>query len=268
MLRKTKELQGAQLIARDGQIGQVRDFYIDDQTWTVRYLVADRGHWLPGRQVLLSPFAVTRIMTEPHPSIDVNLTKSQIEASPSIEEHKPVSREYETEYLRFFGWPDYWPGPWLWGPVEAPWAYLPATSQPAPPTQRDTSLPDSHLRSIRDISGFAGHQIQALEQLFGHVEYFLLDDSNWTVRYLVCDTRTWWPGKHFLLSPQWIAWVSWSEHRVYVDLDREAIQRAPAYDISAEVSREYEQSLFSHYNRRPYWQSQPQPKADAISGHV
>jgi hypothetical protein len=259
MLRKTIDLHGAKLAARDAEIGHLKDLYFDDKSWTVRYLVADTGHWLPGRQVLLSPFAVTDLPKEPNQAIGVNLTKSQIEESPSIELHMPITRQLEMEYLQYYGLPNYWPGPLLWGPVEAPWAYLPAKVQAPPHQKLDLNNQDAHLRSVRDISGFAGYQIQALDQVFGHVDYFIFEDSNWAIRYLVCDTRTWWPGKNFLLAPQWIAWVSWSESRVYVDLDRDAIRRAPLYDPSGEITREYEQQLFSHYNRAPYWQPQPEP---------
>lgn len=255
MLRKTKDLKGMRLTALDGQIGHLKDFYFDDQTWTLRYLVADTGDWLPQRRVLLSPFAVTGIQLEPHKSVVVNLTRKQIEESPSIEEHKPISRQYEALYAQYYGWPNYWPGPLLWGPVEAPWAYLPANVRPELHAEPITRGEDSHLRSIEDISGFSGYQIQALDQVFGHVETLVFDDHNWAIRYLVCDSRTWWHGKHFLLAPQWIAWVSWSEARVYVDLDREAIRRAPEYDSTQELTREFETRLYTHYNREPYWQT-------------
>lgn len=258
MLRKTKDLKGSRLAARDGQIGHLKDFYFDDQTWTLRYLVADTGDWLPKRKVLLSPFAVTSIESEPRKAFVVNLSKKQIQESPSIEEHKPISRQYEAQYAQYYGWPNYWPGPLLWGPVEAPWAYLPANVQvelhPKPPPQGE----DSHLRSVEDIRGFSGYQIQALDQLFGHVEDFIFEARNWAIRYLLCDTRNWLPGKHFLLAPQWIAWVSWSEARVYVDFDREAIQRAPECDPTKEITRDYEEKLFGHFNREPYWRTQPE----------
>jgi uncharacterized protein YrrD len=254
MLRKNKELTGSKLAAVDGEIGHVKDFYFDDQTWTVRYLVADTGHWLPDRRVLLSPFAVSSLETHPHKVLALNLTKKQIENSPSMEEHKPISRQYEQQYMQYYGWPDYWPGPLLWGPVEAPWAYLPATVQAPPPHPKlVVNSEDAHLRSAREISGFSGYQIQALDQLFGHVEDFIFDEQTWAIRYLVCDTRNWWPGKHFLLAPQWLAWESWAEARVYVDLDREAIRRGPEYDPSVEINRAFEQKLFEHYNREPYW---------------
>jgi hypothetical protein len=258
MLRKTKEIKGSKLAARDGEIGHVKDFYFDEQTWTVRYLVADTGDWLPNRKVLLSPFSVTGIELQAHKVVAIDLTKSQIEQSPSIEEHQPISRQYELEYLQYYGLPDYWPGPMLWGPVEAPWAYIPVDLQASTRPKQELKGKDSHLRSMKDVSGFSGYQIQALDQVFGHVENFIFDDQDWAVRYLVCDTRNWWPGKHFLLAPQWIAWVSWSESRVYVDFDREAISRAPEYNPSREITREYEEALFSHYNREPYWKNKGQ----------
>ena len=57
MLQSIKQLCGEKLGASDGDIGHVKDFYFDDQNWVVRYVVADTGNWLPGRQVLISPYA-------------------------------------------------------------------------------------------------------------------------------------------------------------------------------------------------------------------
>ncbi len=50
MLRKPKDLNGYKLDARDGEIGEVKEFYFDDQSWTVRYLIADTGGWLTAGQ--------------------------------------------------------------------------------------------------------------------------------------------------------------------------------------------------------------------------
>jgi hypothetical protein len=256
MLRSTKELKGCKLGARDGEIGHVKDLYFDDQGWVVRYLVADTGHWLPHRKVLIAPFAVTGIHLAPHKAVEVSLTKRQIEASPSIEAHKPVSRQFEEQYFQYYGWPYYWPGPLLWGPGDFPGpavpAPIPAEPSPAAPPQGE----DSHLRSVNEVSGY---HLQALDQHFGHVEHFIFDDEPWAIRYLVVDTRNWWRGKRVLLAPQWISRVSWSELRVYVDLDRETVRRAPEYLPSAPITREYEQKLFDYYNRQPYWESRPVP---------
>src|SRR4029450_4722150 len=60
MLRSIRQFYGDKLRASDGEIGLVKDFYFDDQNWTIRYLVADTGSWLPGRQGLLSPHSLGR----------------------------------------------------------------------------------------------------------------------------------------------------------------------------------------------------------------
>ena len=96
MLRSIKQLYGEKLRASDGEIGHVKDFYFDDQKWVVRYAVVDTGSWLLGRQVLIAPHAFGNL--DQHTSLLlVNLTRQQIENSPPIESHKPVSRQYEEE---------------------------------------------------------------------------------------------------------------------------------------------------------------------------
>lgn len=111
-----KQLYGNKLGATDGEIGHVKDFYFDDQNWAVRYLVADTGSWLTGRQVLISPHSLG-LLDHQVKLLHVKLTRSQIENSPSIETHKPVSRQYEEEYYRYYDWPFYWQGDGIWGGV-------------------------------------------------------------------------------------------------------------------------------------------------------
>jgi hypothetical protein len=55
MQKSTKDLKRNTIVATDGEIGKVEDFYFDDRSWTMRYLVADTGNWLLGRKVLISP---------------------------------------------------------------------------------------------------------------------------------------------------------------------------------------------------------------------
>jgi len=261
MLKDIRELKGAKLQARDGELGKIKDLYFDDESWIVRYLVADTGNWLPGRQVLISPFAVQKLSSIVGHRIEVNLTKKQIEESPSIDTHMPVSRQFEIEYYQYYNWPIYWSGPWAWGPVPYPDGVTPGTIPPPLPPRLDTEkVPpaDRHLRSVDNVTGYA---IQTLDDHFGHIESFIVDEQDWAIRYLVADTRNWLPGKRVLLPADWISSVSWDESRVYVDLDRETVKRAPEYDHSKPITRDYEGSLFTHYGRTPYWEASAAAKA-------
>jgi hypothetical protein len=70
-----------------------------------------------------------------------------------------------------------------------------------------------------------------------------------------------------LVSPAWIERVSWTDSKVYVGLSREAIQGAPEYVESSPITREYENRLYFHYGRPPYWLQEEQHRAAySISG--
>ena len=53
MLRTINDLYGHKLMAKDGEIGHVKDVYFDDKNWAVRYIVVNTGSWLTGRLVLV-----------------------------------------------------------------------------------------------------------------------------------------------------------------------------------------------------------------------
>ncbi len=262
MLRSINDLQGREIRATDGEIGSVDQFFFDDETWTIRYLVVDTGHWVPGRQVLVSPIALgTAWVAE---VLNVSLTREQIKNSPGIDTDKPVSREHEAEHRDYYGYPIYWGGGGLWGGGASPAGLMTmgypdragvATGYAAAParqpeTARKEQQGDPHLRTTQAVIGY---YIEAQDGDIGHVEDFLIDDETWAIRYMVIDTVNWWPGKKVVVAPQWIERVRWEESKVYVDLTRESIKGAPEFDAKALVNREYEKSLYDYYGRPKYW---------------
>jgi uncharacterized protein YrrD len=249
MLIKAKTLNGYNLNALDGEIGKVKEFYFDDRHWTVRYLVADTGTWLTGRQVLISPYALGAVNHE-YENIAVDLIKKQIEDSPPLGSDKPVSRQFEETYYGYYGMPMYWGGPYMWGPYPYP---VHDREKWRESTIGDKAW-DPHLRSTHDVSG---HHIQAADGEIGHVEDFIIDDETWAIRYLIIDTRNWWPGKKVLVSPQWIERVSWSEFKVFVKLTRETIRQSPEYTDESLLTRDYETGLHRHYKCKGYWEDEP-----------
>jgi len=249
MLSKAKTLKGYKLESLNGEIGKVKEFYFDDQHWAIRYLVADTGNWLTGRQVLISPYALAAVNQEEQ-HIAIDLTKQQIEDSPSLNSDKPVSRQFETAYYGYYGMPMYWGGPYMWGA----YPYIMRDRTKWKESSQSEKTWDAHLRSTHDVSGY---YIQAADGEMGHVEDFVIDDETWAIRYLVIDTRNWWPGKKVLVSPQWIERVSWSESKVFVNLARETIKQSPEYTEEALLTRDYETGLYRHYDRPGYWVDGP-----------
>jgi hypothetical protein len=255
MLNKAQTLKGYKLHSLDGEIGKIKEFYFDDHYWTIRYLVADTGNWLTGTQVLISPYALSAVNKKEH-YIVIDLTKKQIEDSPSLNTDKPVSRQFEEGYYEYYGWPMYWGGPFMWGSYPS-YPYIVRDREKWREATQGENAWDPHLRSTYDVSG---HHIQAADGDIGHVEDFIIDDETWAIRYLIVATQNWWPGKKVLVSPQWIERVSWSESTVFVNLTREAIRQSPEYTEESLLTRDYETGLHRHYERQGYWIEDPAAK--------
>lgn len=215
MLHSVQQCYGEKLRATDGEIGHVRDFYFDDKHWIVRYVVADTGRWLTGRLVLISPHALGRL--HPEGKLLVNLTRAQIENSPSIDEHKPVSRQQEEEYHRHYGYPYYAASMPLWG-----LAGYPIVVPPPPPSAERVRV-DSHLRSARVVQGY---KVEASDGVVGEVADFLIDGETWLLPEIVIESGHWYAGKELRLSTGKIARISYDESTVYLDSTKPAILRA------------------------------------------
>lgn len=221
MLRSIKKIYGDKLGASDGEIGHVRDFYFDDRDWAVRYVVADTGSWLPGRKVLISPYSLGRL--DPAQKIlRVNLKREQIERSPTIETHKPVSRQFEEDYYQYFGWPYYWQGDGLWGESGFPVMEL------APP-QVNTGSPvrghDAHLRSTRAVNGY---QLRSGTEVIGHVCDFMIDPGSWAIEQLVIRTGNQFFGKEDLwVDMQKVSGISYEKSTVFADLNARTNENGP-----------------------------------------
>jgi len=232
--------------ARDGRIGHVVEFYFDDARWTLRYLVARAGSWFTGNLALLSPHVLGK-PDDSMKSVPVDLTREQVRGSPSPETDKPVSRQFEADYYRYFGWPYYWVGPYTWGPSPFPISPLgPKEDGHFRPEDsgEEKAKGDPHLRSTDEVTGY---HIEARDGSIGHIEDFLYDDRDWSIRYLVADTRNWWPGKKVLLPPDWIGDIRWLGRIVEADALREEIRNAPEFDPSAPITPEFESRLEKYY---------------------
>jgi len=106
VLRSVEEVRNYHVQARDGAIGHIEDFILDDETWSLRYLVVDTRNWLPGRKVLVAPEWTDSIeFMEQH--ITTPLSRDAIKASPEFDPREPINREYEKMLYDYYGRPLY-----------------------------------------------------------------------------------------------------------------------------------------------------------------
>jgi hypothetical protein len=253
MLIAGSALKGYEIEASDGRIGTVKTFLFDDTTWKIRWLVIDTGHWLSRRQVLVHPSAIVAPDHE-RQSLTVRLSKAQVEASPDIEQDRPVSLQMESDLYGYYGWDPYW-GPNFYGPVGfgiGPGAYgnraepYPGEAAVLEAERIQTGAHDGDPH-LRDMNAIRGYHIHATDGSMGHVENLLLDDAAWAIRYLVVDTRNWWPGAHVLIAPYAVTSIDWTDQQVRLNVTREQVKTSPTWDPAEIVERAYERDLHHHY---------------------
>lgn len=242
MLCSLNNLKGFDLVATSGELGEIKQFFFDDERWTVRYLVVNTGDWMAEQHVLISPFAVTHIDYD-NRKMHVALTKAQVQGSPDIDTHKPVTRQMEATYSDYYSYPYYWRSPLLWGASASPDLTAPmtpatlrmATSAAAAAMARVVP-PELHLQSTQEVSTY---HIAATDGLIGYVNDFLVDEATWRIRYLVIDTRNWLLGSKVLLAPHSVSSINWARGQVEVKLSRAAIRQCPEYDSATLISPAY-----------------------------
>ncbi len=255
MLFAVSGLMGCPVRGSDGDVGAVKDFLFDDQTWKIRWMAVATGHWLPGRQVMIHPSAIAPLEVPPKPrlpmmsmsetlDLTVNLTRAQIEAGPHAPQDDPVSMDMEALLYDYYGWDPYW-GETHFGAAALPNAEQRIVADAAP---RDADVPSvdgaDHLHSVAALKGYYVH---ALDGDIGHVDNVLADDANWEIHYLVIATRNWWPGKVVQLAPYAVKDIDWFGHHINMNVTRDQVRSAPVWDPLAMANEVSEEQLHRHF---------------------
>jgi len=250
MLRHTSEIKGFSIGASDGAIGSITDFLFDDITWQVRWIVVEIGHLLTDRKVLLPPSALGRVNHIGN-QFSIRLTMQNIKDSPDIDTDEPVSRLMEANLYDYYGWCPYWSmgfnvsGYGYAGGRMAP-LFPPGTFRKANESGPPQLYGDPHLRSVSQVTGY---HIRAADGEVGHVADFLIEDADWSIHYLIVDTKNWWPGKKVLISPRSVQGIDWGHTAVDLKVFREIVKNSPEYDATVAIDRAYEGRFHDYYNR-------------------
>ncbi len=231
MQRNIKSLTGYSMEATDGDIGKVEEFYFEDNTWQIRYLIVKTGNWFLYRKVLIAPQAIVKRDAEPG-VFPVNLSKEQIRASPDIDTDKPVSRQQDIQLYGHYAWQRYGGSGFYAGGSAAAMDNAPIIDEKImkeADANDNRSDDDLHLRSTKTIMGY---HIRASDGDVGHVSDFIFDDANWQIIYLVVETHNWFGGKKVLIETGTVKEIQWDNSKVIVNISTDAIKDSPVFDES------------------------------------
>lgn len=106
-LRSCDAVTGYHIQAKDGEIGHVQGFLVDEQTWAIRYLIVDTSNWWIGHQVLIAPQWIQDV-SWPDSRVTVNLSRQAVKDAPPYDPLAELDRARELGIYRHYGLPAYW----------------------------------------------------------------------------------------------------------------------------------------------------------------
>lgn len=245
MKRSLKNIIGYNIQGTDETRGEVVDLLFDEESWIIRYMEAAFAGIDQQKRILI-PHSSMKAPEWREKTFQLDLTRSEIESSPAIEEHLPVSREYEKALLKHYAVDPYWP-----------YTYIPPSSSVIPYPPRPLQVPDSEIReedmdsSLRSFKEIKSYRIRGINDTMGQVEDIIVDDEDWQIIYLIIDTSRWLPwSKSVVLSIEWLESISYERKEVQVNLETSQIKKAPEFDPSHPIDMDYEKALDAYYKKQ------------------
>ncbi len=222
MLLTMHSTLGSPVMALDGKNGRVEDFLIDDQTWSLRFLIAEIGGWFQHSRVLI-PTLLVGPSTDKGGGILVELRGADM---------GHCFRAIDTEI---------WAGRYhlLFEPLTCEKCFgslmPPAATPPAQAIDLRKITVDaadsSSLRSIREMLGFDVVGIDGTT--IGAVDDFQFDMVSWRVRKLVMRRGMAPFSRWATISPGCLEGVSWVRRSIRFDGTRDSL---PWSDANRRVS--------------------------------
>lgn len=214
MLLTVSAIINYEIEARDGQSGTLNDILCENGKWRPRWLVIDSGTILPQKLTVL-PFNLLK-------SIDREFGKAYVEATSEAIKNAPLYFSKDT-------------------------AARPNKSGKEVGVDDETGADTGSLLSLNTMIGFT---IETNDGAIGTIFDFLLNDSDWNIRYIIVDTGTWLPGQKVLIAPNFVSLISNDKKLMQLTISREKVKHAPAYNPSITLDGNYDEKFLTYYGIR------------------
>ena len=216
-----KHLFGYRVAATDTDIGKVEDFFVAEGAWSVRHLVVRTGGILSGERAVVPVECVGGPDAERR-TLNVLFSKDRLEEFAAASAVRPVSATMEERASHSFG------------PAESrrDRGFVRVNC----PSAEDGS--DGVVETLRSVREITGYHLETLDGPCGICTDLLADVNDWSVPYLVINTKEWQPKGHILVPTPWVRHISWDEMQIDVEARRQKIQKCQRFDpASHDVSR-------------------------------
>jgi len=230
---------GFRLSTKDRVKGKVIDFFFDEKGWIIRYMEADQGKILPNKKVLIP----RGLLDEPdweNKEFRVFMKRKDFNKCPSIDENKPVSREYEAQLLSSLQLKDYWSA----APVSPTSITYPARPVEPPANQIKGEDIDTSLRSFNEILGY---KVLVDDGKYGELTDLIVDNEDWQILYLVISDGG--IDHEIMLPISSVKEISYKDQSVSLNTNSKALNKAPEFNSFTPINVEYEKKVYDYYGR-------------------
>lgn len=211
-------LLGRKLTATDGEIGAIHDVYFSDASWRVEHIVIQTGSRFRSRQLLLDP----KLLHPDHEAaeferpgvISLDAPRSALLHAPGPSSDPPVT-EQKAHHPRLHPY-------LLWMPAGDATKLV---SRPRGAATQDLAEEDEearahgynpHLRSLREVRGYAPHLVGDRRTTIGHVFDFVATHEDHHIVQVLLHTRD-ASGMHDLATPpENVQHIDWADVCLYL----------------------------------------------------
>ncbi|WP_249870212.1 PRC-barrel domain-containing protein [Oceanobacillus saliphilus] len=222
MYNYTSRIKKFNIQATDGEMGKIKDLYIDDKDWEIRYAIVDTRKWLLGRKVLLPPSSFTNI-NEQDELVDVEYDKDAIRNSPPVPENEDLSSDQEGTLMDYFGWNTYKDNALL-GPDGRALGTFEQRSQgkdnkvPQEPHMQRKAKDGRNGSNLRSEDETIGFKVHAKDGKIGKMVDMIYDTEQWVIKYIVVkSSENLTEDELYIYRTDQIQTVDWFEKDLYIN---------------------------------------------------
>ena len=249
MLCSLNKLKMYDVVANDGQIGKIKDYYFDEKNWVVRYLLIDSCGYLNRSNGFISTSSVSNIDMRAN-KIHVNFSISKIGLNTKTKkETNPREKKIDIQFSDFFERPSYWgflDSPWVVGPQGVIYENIPGKNEIRLPSGQP------NLPSYNQITRY---QVHAIDAFLGQIVDILVNEDTWQFQFLELEKENWTDWQSTLLPYDLIERLNPGARNIEVLTNRNLVLTSPTYNPKS-LPNFYFESILQHY--QDYTQLRPE----------
>lgn len=215
MLWTASGLREYEIYTTDGSAGSIVDEWFDDGDWRIRWFALDGAR--PDQRLAVVPARLIREPDAEQHSLQIALPLDRLKNRPG------TTSEQDLDVMTLLA-------------VDYPYRLGSSGNFRSPE--------DVSVRSLRRLTQA---NVLALDGEIGPIVDYLVEPSDWSIRFMVIETGSWWSGRQVLVAPHWNARVHDQKRQVVVDVRRSSVRASPPYDPAMPVDRAQEEILYHHY---------------------